>query len=128
MTEFTFNKIERLSGKTTIDELFSSSKSFFCYPFKVVFRDMPSTDVDVPPCRVIVNVPKRNHKRAVMRNKLRRRIKEAYRLNKASLYVTLEGRQIHLAILYTSKEDLPFDIINERWQKALVKLEREFQK
>lgn len=122
MIKNTFKKIERLSGRTTIDELFSSDKSFFCYPYKVVIRILPQgEDVEVP-CRVIVNVPKRNHKRAVMRNKLRRRVKEAYRLHKNELFENLGTQQIHIAILYTAKDDIPFQTLNERWAVALPKL------
>lgn len=122
MTRNTLIKQERLSGKTTVDNLFSSDKSFFCYPYRVVFVELSEAVSQEHQCRVMFNVPKRLHKRAVMRNSIRRRIKEVYRLHKNEFYQQIGDKRIHLAILYSSKEDLPFDILEQKWIQAQDRL------
>ena len=121
MTKYTFKKTERLTGKTTIDQLFSSGESFFYYPFRVAFHVLPVAEQLVP-CRVLINVPKRLHKTAVARNLLKRRIKEAYRLTKEDLYTQLEDERIHLALLYSSKEVLDQDTIQVKWDEVQKRL------
>ena len=104
MTKNTFIKQERLTGKTTIDRLFSSGKSFFCYPFRMAYVIVGEAEDQSIPCSVLINVPKRLHKTAVARNLLKRRIKEAYRLNKHAFYTQLGEHKIQLAVLYSAKE------------------------
>ncbi len=72
----------------------------------------------VCPCRLLVNVPKRLHKRAVARNLIRRRIKEAYRLNKHHFYKQLREKRIQMAILYTSPKLLDYDFISQKLTEA----------
>ncbi|MBN1112057.1 MAG: ribonuclease P protein component [Bacteroidales bacterium] len=110
--QFTFSKIERLSSRTDIQNLFDSANSHFIYPFKVVWKK-----ADAPKCKfpakVLISVPKRNHKTAVARNRIKRLFREAYRLNKHLLYKELidSDMQINLAFIYVSKEILSYDEI-----------------
>ena len=81
-------KSERLSSLTAVRRLFQNGVSGFVYPFRYTVIVEKSTS---PTVEVLFSVPKRNHKRANKRNLLRRRTKEAYRLNKSSLWsVTTE--------------------------------------
>jgi ribonuclease P protein component len=80
----TFNKSERLSSKKAIEALFNSGKSFYCPPFLIVW-EYSSTDIPYP-AQVAFSVPKKAFKSAVTRNLIKRRIREAYRKNKAILY------------------------------------------
>lgn len=124
MTKKTFIKQERLAGKTAIDSLFSSGKSFFCYPFRMAYLITDDKLEQPHPCRVLINVPKRLHKTAVARNLLKRRIKEAYRLNKTEFYTQLGEHKIQLAILYSAKEVNDYDTISKKLlqaQKLLLK-------
>lgn len=124
MTKDTFTKQERLSGKTAIDRVFASGKSFFYYPFRVAYIMLEADEEQVHPCCVLMNVPKRLHKTAVARNLIKRRIKEAYRLHKHEFYTDLDGARIQLAILYSTKEVSDYATIAKKWEeceKILIK-------
>lgn len=76
--------------------------------------------------RFLVSVSKRNFKRAVDRNKLKRRVREAYRLNKFRLLEAvsshsskLKNQRLILGFLYTSKQMEPYPILEKRLVKAL---------
>ncbi|MEP2773922.1 MAG: ribonuclease P protein component [Fulvivirga sp.] len=96
MIRKTFKKSERLSAKTLIKELFDKGSSFYLYPFKVLF--LPTTQSTT---QLLISVPKKNHKTAVARNQLKRRIREAYRLNKE--YLPTE-KNFLIAYIYTSRD------------------------
>lgn len=108
---FTFEKGEIIRSKKLIDRLFLEGKSFFVYPFKVlVLSENNSSEF---PIQLLVTVPKRNFKRAVHRNKLKRSIKEAYRLRKRLIYPNFpQDKSISVALIYSSKTKLSFDEID----------------
>src|SRR5262245_30486957 len=83
MRKFTFRKEERLNKEKWIQELFTKGSSFHLYPFKVLF--LPHPEVQIPASQVLISVSSRNFKRAVDRNTIKRRVREAYRLNKAAI-------------------------------------------
>jgi ribonuclease P protein component len=98
MERFTFHKAERLCSQKIIGELFSSGESFLAYPFKVVFMktELPESF----PVQAAFTVSKRNFKRAVDRNLLKRRMREAYRLNKSELYIELAAKNLQIAVMF----------------------------
>lgn len=98
----TFRKEERLCYTSLISKLFAEGDSFFCYPFKVVWLLLPPDGEDALP-QVMISVPKKKHKRANKRNLLKRRTREAYRLNKDILLETMagSGRKLIFALIYT---------------------------
>lgn len=77
-------KAERLAKRDDIGRLFTFGEAFLVYPIKCTFRKREAE----PGNRIMVIVPKRNHRRAVARNLLKRRMREAYRLNKHRLDVS----------------------------------------
>lgn len=119
----TFNKQERLCSKKQMDLLFSSGKHQMVYPVKMVWLQTP---VNLKhPAQAMFVVPKRQFKRAHDRNKLKRRMREAYRLNKNLFYEVLDqsNRKIILAFIYTGKEAAEYAVI----EKAIVKQLQNFK-
>jgi ribonuclease P protein component len=109
MEKFTFKKSERLSQEKLIQELFDKGSSFNLYPFRVLF--LPHPERDYPYHQVLITVSNRTFKRAVDRNTIKRRIREAYRLNKSSLPMT--GKWL-IAYIYIAKEILDSEIIHKK--------------
>lgn len=118
MGKFTFSKEERLYKEKIIQELFAKGSSFYLYPFKVYFMQNPDTSSTTH--QVLISVSKKNFKRAVDRNSIKRRIREAYRLNKN----LLPGQnKFAIAYIYSVKEILPTAQIQERLVKTFKRLE-----
>ncbi|HEX8039497.1 MAG TPA: ribonuclease P protein component [Chryseosolibacter sp.] len=114
MARFTFQKIERLHKAKPIQELFDTGSSFYLYPFKVLFKDNP--DPRFPVHQVLISVSKKNFRNATDRNRIKRRIRESFRLNKNLLPA---GRKLMIAYIYTAKEILTFAQIQERLIRTL---------
>ena len=70
-------------------------------------------------CKVLFSTPKKFHKRANRRNLLRRRMREAYRLNKSLLSESGKSGAVEMAIIYSSKEVLDFKTIENAVRKVL---------
>jgi ribonuclease P protein component len=111
----TFPKQEKLKSRKIIKDLFEKGSSFYLYPFKIVFiKNSEALSLEYP--QILFSVSKRNFKRAVKRNRIKRLLREAYRLNKQELIKKIPQDFFPLAIgiMYVSKEELPFDIIQNK--------------
>ena len=118
--KFTFPKQERLSWKRHIDLLFANGRSFVVFPLRVIY--LPVEEDALPaPASVLISVPKKKFKRAVKRNLIKRRMREAYRIHKHELFDALANnrQRMLVAFLYLDKEILPFSEIEKVMQKAL---------
>jgi ribonuclease P protein component len=114
---FGFPKAERLAGKKKIEELFKDGSSFFLHPFLVKY--LPAEEA---PHRLLVAVPKKKLKRAVDRNLIKRRIREAYRLNK-HLLLAEHDRFFHVGFIYQDTKLLSYSEIEEKVISLLKRLE-----
>jgi len=76
----TLSKDERIYGTKRIDELFKAGESFISYPLRIVY--MKRENNEYPPVSIMASVPKKKLKRAVKRNRIKRLVREAFRLNK----------------------------------------------
>ncbi len=112
----TLPRNERLRSMGSLRRLFDEGGSGFVYPFRYIFLAEPTTQP--APVEVLFSVPKRYHKRANRRNLLRRRTKEAYRLNKSSLG-SMEGRTLDLALIYSAKEVVEYKRVENAIKKIL---------
>lgn len=106
---------ERLRSLGAVRRLFECGESGFVFPFRYVWYAEPDTE---PSVEVLFTVPKKFHKRANRRNLLRRRTKEAYRLQKQ---IVRNGATVNLdlALIYSSKEVLPYKVIANAVRKIL---------
>lgn len=117
----TFSKSERLSKKNLIDQLFAEGHHIKLYPF--TFVSLNTEHDGFFPGQVLIHVPKKRIKKAVKRNLIKRRIREAYRLNKENFYQQLNKLEVKLvvAILYHHSEEMTFREIEK---KIIVGLNR----
>lgn len=120
MTQFTFKKAERLKSLKIIGGLFKNGQSFGVYPLRLFWSAHPLELGDAP-VQFTVSVAKKNFKSAVARNHIKRKVREAWRLNKHRLYRKLEGnpQQYACMVLYVAKEDLPLAQIEKAMQTMI---------
>lgn len=119
----TFSKEERLCSKVLLSALFTNGSSFLVYPYR--FTWLVATIPQTMPAQVVIGVSKKKFRKSVDRNLIKRKIKEAYRLNKAQLlYTGLDANQkkIIFSINYIGKDILDFDTINIKLKNALKML------
>ena len=118
----TFPKEEHLCRKKLIEELFSKQgSSFGVYPLRIVWIPAPAPTTAPP--QVLISVSKRTFKRAVDRNRLKRLIREAYRLNKYRLTEQPNGHSIALlGIIFTGKEKSPLTLVEKKLISAFHRL------
>ncbi len=117
MGRFSLGKQERLSKETWIQDLFATGSSFYFYPFKVLF--LPHPDPGSTVNEVLFSVSKRQFKRAVDRNTIKRRLREAYRLNKSALQ---SPEKWLIAYIYTAKTILPSETFQQKVLGTIQKI------
>jgi ribonuclease P protein component len=118
---YTLSKSERLCSDTLISKLFAKgNRSLARFPFRFTWleTDHPGSH----PVQVLFVVSKRNFKTATSRNKIKRQLRELYRLIKPGLYTKLESRKIILSVSYTGKSAMPF----QEMKTVFEKMENEF--
>jgi ribonuclease P protein component len=125
----TFRKRERLCSKTRIKALFEKSNSINAYPLKLLWKkaeEMPNQ----PPLKLVISVPKRNIKSAVMRNKIKRRMREAYRKNRHLLFQSDSHKnlQCDAVFIYTGKVEMPYKEVEAKIIQLLNRLNIEYEK
>lgn len=120
--QFTFSKQERLKSRKLVEHLFSKGKSFSAFPVKVLydFVDLKSELA----LQAGVTVSSRNFKKAVERNRVKRILRESYRLQKLPLKDVLESnnKQLALFFIYIGKELPQFEDISEKVRTIIKKL------
>jgi len=116
----TYSKIEKLKSKVLIEKLFDEGKSVVAFPLRLVFI---GTEFDEPvKVKCGVSVSKRNFKKAVDRNRVKRLIREAYRLNKNSYFNNITT-QYALMILYIGNDKPTFDQTDKAMKTLLKKFD-----
>ena len=118
--KLSFNKNERLCSKKVIDKLFVEGKSVFSFPVKIVYLEtqLPAK----VPVQAVFTVGKRNFKRAVQRNLIKRRMREVYRLNKPGFYSEIGEKQVAVFFIFTGKTISEYSQIEAAIKKGMKKL------
>lgn len=124
---FTLPKEERLSRKRDVDQLFAKGRTFVAFPLRVVYLIVKGEFL--VPSSFLVSVSKKRFKRAVDRNRVKRQMREAYRVRKHELLEVLAGsdRRIWIAFLYMDKEIYPQIKIERAMEKAIQILRRKLR-
>ena len=108
-------KAEKLCSEKQIADLFANGKSFVKFPMRVIFS-APREACDGERCQILTSVPKKRFKRAVKRNRIKRLMREAYRLNKHILDDALQGRFVNMAFVYVDTNLPTF----QQMQKSMI--------
>lgn len=128
MKKFSLNKNERLKSKTEISRLFKDGKFLYTSNFKIGWiYDEKEGESSI---KTAVSVPKRNFKLAVDRNRLKRQIKEIYRLNKEIITSTVQNSKftVNVIIIYTAKEKISYNVMLHEIVSLLQKLSKKIEK
>lgn len=117
----TFPKRERLNSKKLIKELFTKGSSFHLYPLRIMY--LPNPEENSGPDQVLFSVPKRYFKKAVDRNKIKRRLREAYRRNK---HLLNDGNEMPhsflIGYIYTAKDIIKYQELEDKLKSSLQRL------
>ncbi len=112
-----------MRSKKDVAELFEVNQFFFQYPFKVFHQHKKDKAGHL---QVLIAVPRRNHKNAVDRNKIKRLVREAWRKNKSALVGQLinHNQTVDVALIYTSRTILAYNEIEDKIILILQRLKK----
>jgi ribonuclease P protein component len=120
--KFTLNKTERLKRRKIIEQLFSEGRAVSAFPIRVQYKLVD--ELLTEPLQAGFSASSRTFKRAVDRNRIKRLMREAYRLQKAPLEQALQTKQRRLALflIYTGKELPQYALVKEKMEVVLQRL------
>jgi ribonuclease P protein component len=109
-------KNERLTSKKLIEDLFKNGSSCYLHPFRLLYLNNKNEKQNLPFPQVLFSIPKRNFKKAVDRNRIKRQIREIYRKHKNDVFGVGNPNPppVCLAILYTAKEKISFELLEKK--------------
>ncbi|MDO4737612.1 MAG: ribonuclease P protein component [Bacteroidales bacterium] len=122
------SKSERLNSQLVIDKLFAGGNaSMVAFPLRIVYmrkERKPEDDEKAPPVSILISVPKKRFRHAVDRNRMKRMVREAYRVNKHILWEALAGRSYGIVLAFICIADtMPsYHQVEKRVIKSLSKI------
>ncbi len=121
-TNSKFSKNQKLKSKKAIDLLFKNGQSISSPPIHAIY--LLKKELNGVSINMAVSVPKKNIKLAVNRNLIKRRIREAYRINNSELKKSLLEKEIeiNLMLIYTAKQILDYKEIEDKIKVILTRL------
>lgn len=121
----TFSKEERICSKLEIDRLFNGggSKSLTAFPLRAVYLQEEKADEALQPVSILISVPKKRFKHAVKRNRVKRQVREAYRLNKHALREKVkDGHRLLIAFIWMDDKLHPQETLVKKVVQILEKI------
>lgn len=120
---FTLQAVERLKLRKQIETLFQTGEAFSVFPLRIVYSLTLLTATEQSPVRAGFSIPKKRIKKAVNRNRIKRLLREAWRLQKHPLYQNIPpGMQLHCFLIFTGNEKLTFEEAKTAVKKLSDKL------
>lgn len=123
MKQFGFGPEEKLKSRKAIAFLFEGGIQGFGYPIKAFYRTQPfSDDAHSTSPRIGVSVSKKKFKRAVDRNRIKRKMREAYRLNKHGFIQAMHNVEADILLVYIAEQEEDFKGIEKGVKKVLKQI------
>ncbi|MDR1653124.1 MAG: ribonuclease P protein component [Prevotellaceae bacterium] len=124
MKFFSFSKKKHLCGKNNITQLFEAGSAFVLYPFRVVYCVQNAQGTNNEQVKILISVPKKKHRRANVRNHIKRLIRESYRLNQHEFvnFAKNNNLTISLGFQYISEDVFKFNFIEKKIQEILLSM------
>lgn len=132
----TLRKGEKLRHRSLVDSLFRHGDTIYEFPLRLTWREVDEETLEktfrdkvpekIGPLQMLITVPKKKRRHAVDRVLMRRRIREAYRLNRLPLKDLVEAeegiRTLGMAIVYIHDKNLPYSVVEQKMKVALRRL------
>jgi ribonuclease P protein component len=112
---YTLGKSDKLKSTKAIEQLFKEGKSFSIFPFRVLYLEAPASG----PLQTAFSVSKKHFKKAVDRNRIKRLMREAWRLQK-NVLVNNKHKHLKIFIIYTGNELPEYELVFEK-TTAIIK-------
>lgn len=139
--KFKFHKPERLRLKNLVEPLFRDGEGYYDFPLRLVWRLLDRQQLEsafrhevpegIDPMQMMVTVPKKKRRHAVDRVKMRRRIREAYRLNRIELQNLVKELNpygtLSLGFVYISHENEDYALVERKMKRLLQKVGTEIK-
>ncbi|MCI4668653.1 MAG: ribonuclease P protein component [Bacteroidia bacterium] len=122
-----FPKEEKLCSKKVISDLFEHGNSLRVGVLKFFYLDTVDPAYQKIPIQVAFAVPKRSFKKAFMRNRLKRRLRESYRLQKHLILpqISQGGNRLAIFVKYSARNEVAYQTIYKAMRKGLLKIKTE---
>jgi ribonuclease P protein component len=122
---YTLGKSDKLKSAKAIEQLFKEGKSFSVFPFRVLYLQVPAADKELKfNLQTAFSVSKKYFKKAVDRNRIKRLMREAWRLQKSVLVnsVNKGGKDVKVFIIYTGNELPEYELVFEKTAAVIKRL------
>lgn len=139
---YTLGKDEKLRHKSLVDGVFKSGETVYDYPLRLTYRILSTEDLEsnfrntvpdgIGSLQMLITVPKKKLRHAVDRVRMRRLIRETYRLNRPALKEAVAGspkvRTLSMAFIYLQGEKTDYAVIEKKMKRLLEELKERISK